>query len=204
MNILLLLIIINLNGDYTARADSFLSLAEYNPAAIDSAVYYYREASENDTSAIRALVDALDYKFTVLLKDSNTASAIMDQIEEMERRYSDKKPLPVLYFLIVMWGRYGEQTGIMDAVRHNVPNTIRQYALELYQKRKSYGDWAAALTLGRLHYMTPRIPLFLTWPSLEKSQMFLEEFVNNAEDTSLGMQYLRETREKLKGKRRTG
>lgn len=181
------------SGDFETRGDHYYSLRHTDSTSIDSAIFYYSQAAEYNDDLLFKLADAMDYK---LLKSDNGCK-IKPFIDSLELIYRDNMKLSAAYTLMVMWGRYGESCGIAQAVRYRIPDKIRNYALWLMDRDIAYHDFAALLALGRLHYMTPNIPLFLTWPSMDKSLFYLEMFMDSAADTTPAIEYIKDTKREL-------
>lgn len=197
MKVILLLIIVlgimSKTEHSEQMGDYYFSMRNIDSTAIDSAIAYYRKAAVNDDKLLYKLADAMDYRLTIF-KGGCELKSFIDSIEAI---YRDNIKPSIAYTLMILWGRYGQSCGITQAVRYRIPDNIRNYALWLVENDLSYHDYAALLALGRLHYMTPNIPLFLTWPSLNKSLYYLEMFMDSALDTMPALEYIKDTREKL-------
>ncbi len=107
----------------------------------------------------------------------------IDLLEKEYKKHPESKYIN--YSLALLWGRYGELIGVLNAARKGVAGKIKKYAENLYRIDKGFNGYSAGLILGRLHYKTPSIPFLLSWPDLKKSKKFLQEVLEKGTEDSV-------------------
>lgn len=194
------------NTDYENRGDEFfykrnqLKNGKYDVFIIDQALKNYNEALKKNPyndELLYKYTKAIDFKYTMLpLKwDAEEKEKIFeDLIEKLERCYKKKPNSKYINCALArMWGRYGELIGVLSVAKKGIAGTIKEHALKLYKKDKSFEHHSACLVLGRMHYKVPVIPLFLTWPDMDDSKKYLEEAYKNEPDLLIVQFFLADT-----------
>ncbi|PKL92090.1 MAG: hypothetical protein CVV21_04900 [Candidatus Goldiibacteriota bacterium HGW-Goldbacteria-1] len=183
-----------IDGDkyFTAGKTSFR--ADKSIKSINSAIASYDKAlggGKINPAIMVKYVDACDFKHRYFTKKSSDKKKAY---EALIKRFesSDKKLLKTAeynYVMALLWGRRGEITqNVMDNSNKDVAEKIKFYGEELYRIDKNYSGSFACKILGRLHYMSPNIPVFFGWPDKNKSKSYLTEFLKaNPADTEGGM-----------------
>jgi tetratricopeptide (TPR) repeat protein len=111
--------------------------------------------------------------------------------EEAIKKYSDDTALN--YEMSVCWGRWGVVNGIFASAMKGVANKIRKYAEKTIKLDPDYAEGGGYRVMGRLHFMAPRIPLILSWPSKEESLKYLKKAVNVGSDNPTNHFYFAES-----------
>lgn len=120
---------------------------------------------------------------------------LLDEIEG--RREKTKNPL-LSYCLAILYGRYGELLSIMDAVKMDIPNKIKDCAENVIKRREEIDDYGAYLILGRLYGVTPKIPFYTGWQSFEVSEYYLKKYIEKNKNSVTGKFFLAETYRAMK------
>jgi tetratricopeptide (TPR) repeat protein len=90
----------------------------------------------------------------------------------------------------VIWGEWGLAYGKMAAARQGAADRIRREATIAHLASPRIEDGAPSRVLGRLHDMTPRIPLVTGWASSKEAVRFLHESLRIGPDNKLTMVFL--------------
>jgi len=120
---------------------------------------------------------------------------LLDKIED--RKNKAKNPI-LSYCLAILYGRYGELLSIMDAVRMDIPNKIKDYAENVIKTRENIDDYGAYLIIGRLYGVTPKIPFYTGWQSFEISEYYLKKYIEKNKNSATGKLFLAETYRSMK------
>jgi tetratricopeptide (TPR) repeat protein len=95
-------------------------------------------------------------------------------------------------WLGILWGYLGEVYSSFTAARKGVPGKVKYYAEKTIELDDHYLDAGGYRMLGRLHFMVPKIPLLMGWPSKEKSMQLLKKACAIAPKNLLNKLYLAE------------
>ena len=195
--------------DYIVKADSLFELRDRDfneeklladSARINRAIALYKTAindsicAEYKKDAIWKLLQALYFKGNFTTHNKSEKKEIFTEGIEIGEKYKDEFPqsVEVHCWLGIIWGYWGEVHSALSAARKGVPKKVKYYAKKTIELDDKYLDAGGYRMLGRLHFMVPKIPLLLSWPSKEKSQQFLEQAYQIAPDNLLNKLYLAE------------
>ncbi|MEO0234342.1 MAG: hypothetical protein ABIN39_06575 [candidate division WOR-3 bacterium] len=158
--------------DLKDKNESFIKnkdvLVEYI-LCLDIYYKYFEQDGERKKKEYKKLIDYLES----LLKESDSPE--------------------IYYCLTILYGRYAKTCNIWDAVKMNIPNKIKKYAEIVVEKKPEIDDYGAFLILGRLFYITPKVPYYTNWQSFEKSEIFLKKYIEKNQNSITGKLFLAET-----------
>ena len=107
--------------------------------------------------------------------------------------YAADPELGELYFWGgVHWGLWGHYFGTLRSARRGVPGKIRRYAEVAGAFDETFEGAGPLRMLGRLHTLSPRIPLFTGWVDRNLAVRFLEQAMAVAPDEPLNPAFLAE------------
>ena len=110
------------------------------------------------------------------------------QLGSLIGRFDEAGPL---YFWGAMhWGLWAESFGKVAAVRQGVIKKVRELsegALALAPQYENYGPFRV---LGRLHHLTPKIPILTGWVDRKRAVLLLRRSVDSAPDEPLNQTFL--------------
>ncbi len=86
------------------------------------------------------------------------------------------------YWMAALWGRWSKLHGRIASSRKDVAKKIKAFAERTIELDPLYCDGGGYRTLGRLHFKTPRIPFFLSWPRKKKALALLKKAVEVGPD----------------------
>jgi len=138
---------------------------------------YQAALSDNEGQAGIGLLKCAVYEATYVERDKDKRRDILESARALGERLLTRYPADpgVQYRVGVLWGRWGEEFGVMNAVRAGVPNRLLQHMQTTLDLDPNYGQGAPERALGLLHFNVPFIPLILTWPSQEKAVEWLQK-----------------------------
>jgi len=200
-------------ADFKSRGDHFFELRNEfvmgapSAANIDSAVYFYKQALAGETvtpDLLYKYTRAVDFKYMYFCNDKSVKRRkYKELIELLEKAYPEfANSAELNYSLALAWGRYGELIGVLRAAKNGIAGKVKFYGEKLYFINKDFKSGAAGVILGRLHYITPRLPFILTWPNLKKSEQYLAETVEKYPSYLRAKLYLADTLWKVNDKSR--
>lgn len=157
---------------------------------INKAIDLYKSALKNSDKdrdiVIYKLTKAIDFKYFILensYKKSEIKRVYSELIESLLKELKVKPNSKYLnYSISLAYGRYATLIGVLTAARKGMAGKIKKYTLRLYKIDKNFENCFAPMMMGRIHFKTPKIPLFLNWPSNKKSKEYLEEALKNCKN----------------------
>jgi len=177
---------------------------------IDKAINLYKmalnKAVEDRDIIIYKLTKAIDFKYFILINNYNKSEIKKVYSELINTLLKELKVKPnskyLNYSISLAYGRYATLIGVLTAARKGMAGKIKKYTLRLYNIDKNFENCFAPMMMGRIHFKTPKIPLFLNWPSNKKSKKYLEEALKNCKNYYYIHFFLADTLYKLGFKKR--
>jgi len=169
-------------------------------ANINLAIDPYKKAFEADkTNPVSMLKYAMasDFKYRYLTTGTSKEKkavyeALIAQFEPLGKKLSGTKEYN--YVMALLWGRRGEITqNTYDTANKAVVENIKKYAEALYAIDRTFEGYFACKILGRIHYISPNIPIFMTWPDRKRSKAYLEEMIKGDPGNTEGKMFLADT-----------
>jgi tetratricopeptide (TPR) repeat protein len=167
---------------------------------INNAIDLYKQVltdsvnSEKKHEAIWKLLRAHYFKGNYITKDNDYKKLIFAQGMEIGEKFLPEFPesVEIHCWLGILWGYLGEVYSGLSAARMGIPKKVKYYAQKVIELNDTYLDGGGYRMLGRLHFLVPKIPIFMNWPSKKKSQLYLEKAHEIAPDNMLNKLYLAE------------
>lgn len=146
-------------GDTTAAAGPITKAIDHLEVAV--------EAPGSDTAPAVYLLKSYFFKSTYVPMPSKRRREILSRGKKLGQRVVDRHPesAPLKFWYAVNLGRWAEEYGVLSAAREGIAGTMRRLCLDVIRLNPDYEGAGGYWLLGRVHYKTPYIPLFLTWPS---------------------------------------
>ncbi|MBN2000995.1 tetratricopeptide repeat protein [candidate division KSB1 bacterium] len=170
------------------------------PEIVTQAIELYKQAVDScvdDEKRLEALwkcLRAYYFKGTyTTLELSQKRDIYIDGIQYGER-FADLYSESVEYncWMGILWGYRGEVTGYLTAAREGIAGEVKSCAEKTIKLDSLYLDGGGYRMLGYLHFMVPKIPFVLSWPSKEKALRLLEKAYAIAPNNLLNKLYLAE------------
>lgn len=164
-----------LRGDeaWAGRALDYVATGRVAPGPAAAAVAAYERAwvAPGRSSRLAGkLVDALWFRGHFVLADGPEARPLFDRAVEVAEEAvaaaaGTGKPdeAEARFWAAIAWGVWGIDHGYFAAGLHGVAGRIRDHAERAARLDEGYADGGPRRLLGRLHTVTPHLPLFTGW-----------------------------------------
>jgi hypothetical protein len=83
--------------------------------------------------------------------------------------------VPVRFWSAIIWGSWAQVYGIWNAAREGAADVIKAHCEVVIARDEKYEHGGGYRILGRLHVLSPTIPVILPWPSKKKAREFFEK-----------------------------
>lgn len=168
-----------------------------DPEPINHAIAHFQRAMEGsnaDTAPALYLLKSYFFKGTYVPMPSRRRRTILSRGKKLGQRMVERHPesAPLKFWYAVNLGRWSEEYGIVAAAREGIAGTMRQLCKDVIRLDPRYEGGGGYWLLGRVHYKTPYIPLFLTWPSNQDAIGLFERALEIAPDEPLTHLYYAE------------
>lgn len=173
---------------WARRAEGFATGGRVAPGPAAEAVAAYEEAFAADGPApalAGKLVDALWFRGHFALADSPGARVLYDRAVEVAEaavaRAVEAKDVPgeaeARFWAAIAWGVWGMEHGYVASGFKGVAGRIRDHAERAAALDETLACGGPRRLLGRLHTVTPRLPLFTGWIDPQRGIAELERAV---------------------------
>ena len=158
---------------YNKRAEGGSGeLARKDP--INQAISYFTDAAQIIDSELKAsvyLLKSFYFKGKYVAKTEKEKKNIYDKGKSLAEEMIEKFPKSVelRYWYLVNLGSWAEIYGVLPAAREGVADIMRNQSLEIINLDSTYENGGGYFMLGVVHLKSPRIPIFLSWPSNAKA-----------------------------------
>lgn len=164
-----------LRGDeaWAERAFDFVATGRVAPGPAAEAIAAYERAWAAQGASSRLagkLVDALWFRGHFVLADGPEARPLFDRaVEVAEMAVATALPdggpgeAEARFWAAIAWGVWGMDHGYFASGLRGVAGRIRDHAGRAAELDERYADGGPRRLLGRLHTVTPHLPLFTGW-----------------------------------------
>ncbi len=108
--------------------------------------------------------------------------------EKLMKKYPDA--VEFRYWYLANLGSWSEEYGILAAAREGVADIMKEQSEIIINLDPEYEDGGGYFMLGAVHYKSPYIPFFLSWPKNEKAIKWLKKAVATGAATPTQKVYL--------------
>jgi len=150
------------------------------PATTINAINKYMEAyntGNHSEELIIKIMHASYFYITYATEEKALQKKSVTRAIELGEAGLEKYPKSagINYWLSALWGRWSRIYGRIASSRKDVALKIKKLAERTIELDPSYCEGGGYRTLGRLHFKTPRIPFFLSWPRKKKALKLLNK-----------------------------
>ncbi len=168
-----------------------------DPVPITRAIDHFQQAldgSASDTAPALYLLKSYFFKSTYVPMSSQRRRAHLVKGKKLGQRMTNKHPesASLKFWYAINLGRWAEEYGVLAAAREGIAGTMRELCKEVIRLDPQYEGGGGYWLLGRVHYKSPYIPLFLNWPSNERAIKNFEKALEIAPDEPLTHLYYAE------------
>lgn len=182
-------------GDVALRADLLRALlfqAEYVATTADAKKQLFERGR-------RIFVDGLER----LERESGERRLLELPSEDLRRTLADEPAAGRLVFWgAVHYGLWGEYYGTLAAVRRGLAKKLRIYGEAARALDPELDGYGPSRFLGRLHHLTPRVPLVTGWADRDEAVRLLREAATKASEDPLNRLFYAEALWDLRGEHR--
>lgn len=179
---------------YNRRAEGSIE-DQANPKQINEAIEYFEAAIGDKDSEIESLIGLLKsyyFKGKFIARTENHQKIVFDKAKKLTLTYIEKYPnrADIRYWYLTNLGSWAEVYGILTAAKEGVADQMREHALKIIELDHEYEDGGGYLSLGAVHYKSPYIPFFLSWPDNDVAIKWLKKANETGEAKPVQKVYL--------------
>ena len=165
------------------------------PEPITNAISHFQYALKNsatETDAELYLLKSYYFRGKYVHKNKEKQKADFSEGKNLGERYIKKYPdsAPFRYWYLVNLGSWSEVYGIITAARKGVADLMREHSEIIISLDPEYENGGGYFMLGAVHFKSPYIPFFLSWPDNSDAIKYLTKALNIGEATPNQKVYL--------------
>ena len=146
---------------------------------INSAIEYFSNEIENpafEKDAAIYLLKSYYYKGEFATSEKAEKKKIFNTGKALGEKYIKKYPnMPSFrYWYLVNLGSWAQVYGILTAAREGVADLMKTHSERIIELDSEYADGGGYFMLGAVHYKSPYIPYFLSWPNNDEAIKYLQ------------------------------
>jgi len=147
--------------------------------SINKAISIFSNEIENpklEKDAALYLLKSYYFKAEFATSDEKKKKEIFNQGKTLGEEYIKKYPNSpsFRYWYLVNLGSWAEVYGIFTAAREGVADLMKLHAEKIIELDPTYEDGGGYFMLGAVHYKSPYIPFFLSWPDNDEAIKYLQ------------------------------
>ena len=148
------------------------------PEPITNAISHFQYALKNtatETDAALYLLKSYYFRGKYVHKDKEKQKLDFSKGKELGEKYIKKYPdsAPFQFWYLVNLGSWSEVYGIITAAREGVADLMKKYSKIIISLDPEYENGGGYFMLGAVHFKSPYIPFFLSWPDNNKAITYL-------------------------------
>ena len=165
------------------------------PEPITNAISHFQYALKNsatETDAELYLLKSYYFRGKYVHKNKEKQKADFSKGKELGENYIKKYPdsAPFRYWYLVNLGSWSEVYGIITAARKGVADLMKEHSEIIISLDPEYENGGGYFMLGAVHFKSPYIPFFLSWPDNDDAIKYLTKALNIGEATPNQKVYL--------------
>ena len=165
------------------------------PEPITNAISHFQYALKNsatETDAELYLLKSYYFRGKYVHKNKEKQKADFSEGKNLGERYIKKYPdsAPFRYWYLVNLGSWSEVYGIITAARKGVADLMKEHSEIIISLDPEYENGGGYFMLGAVHFKSPYIPFFLSWPDNSDAIKYLTKALNIGEATPNQKVYL--------------
>ena len=165
------------------------------PEPITNAINNFQHALKNaatETDAALYLLKSYYFRGKYVHKDKEKQKFDFSKGKELGEKYIKKYPdsAPFQFWYLVNLGSWSEVYGIITAAREGVADLMKKHSKIIISLDPEYENGGGYFMLGAVHFKSPYIPFFLSWPDNDKAITYLTKALTIGEETPNQKVYL--------------
>ncbi len=178
---------------YEKRAEGAIGF-KAQPMPIDRSIEYFEKSLEennNDTTAL-FLLKALYFKGEYTTDDIEKKKIIFEKGKKLGEMKIKESPTSVSfhYWYLVNLGSWSKSYGIIAAAREGVADLMKKHSETIIKLDPEYENGGGFFMLGAIHFQSPYIPFFLSWPDNDEAITWLRKAVSTGKRRPVQLIYL--------------
>jgi tetratricopeptide (TPR) repeat protein len=179
---------------YDRRAEGHIG-AHAAVEPISKAISFLEEAvtdSRAEPVAGLYLLKAYYFRGKYAYEDEELKKTDFNKGKELGERLMEQYPdsASYRYWYLANLGSWAEVYGIFAAAKEGVADIMKEQAEKIIALDPRYEDGGGYFMLGAVHYKSPYIPFFLSWPDNEEAIVWLRKAVGTGKATLTQKIYL--------------
>jgi len=156
------------------------------PEPITNAISHFQYALKNaatETDAALYLLKSYYFRGKYVHKDKEKQKFDFSKGKELGEKYIKKYPdsAPFQFWYLVNLGSWSEVYGIITAAREGVADLMKKHSKIIISLDPEYENGGGYFMLGAVHFKSPYIPFFLSWPDNNDAIKYLTKALNIGE-----------------------
>ena len=148
------------------------------PEPITNAISHFQYALKHtatETDAALYLLKSYYFRGKYVHKDKEKQKLDFSKGKELGEKYIKKYPdsAPFQFWYLVNLGSWSEVYGIITAAREGVADLMKEHSEIIISLDPEYENGGGYFMLGAVHFKSPYIPFFLSWPDNNKAITYL-------------------------------
>ena len=165
------------------------------PEPITNAISHFQYALKNavtETDAALYLLKSYYFRGKYVHKNEEKQKADFSEGKNLGEKYIKKYPnsAPFRFWYLVNLGSWSEVYGIISAAREGVADLMKKHSNIIISIDPEYENGGGYFMLGAVHFKSPYIPFFLSWPDNNDAIKYLTKALNIGESTPNQKVYL--------------
>ena len=165
------------------------------PEPITNAINHFQDALKNsatETDAELYLLKSYYFRGKFVHSDKEKQKADFSKGKNLGEKCIKKYPNsePFRYWYLVNLGSWAEVYGIITAAREGVADLMKDHSEIIISLDPDYENGGGFFMLGAVHFKSPYIPFFLSWPDNNDAIKYLTKALNIGESTPNQKVYL--------------
>ncbi len=156
------------------------------PEPITNAISHFQYALKNaatETDAALYLLKSYYFRGKYVHKDKEKQKFDFSKGKALGEKYIKKYPdsAPFQFWYLVNLGSWSEVYGIITAAREGVADLMKKHSKIIISLDPEYENGGGYFMLGAVHFKSPYIPFFLSWPDNNDAIKYLTKALNIGE-----------------------
>ena len=148
------------------------------PEPITNAISHFQYAlksASTETVAALYLLKSYYFRGKYVHKEKEKQKFDFSKGKELGEKYIKKYPdsAPFQFWYLVNLGSWSEVYGIITAAREGVADLMKKHSKIIISLDPEYENGGGYFMLGAVHFKSPYIPFFLSWPDNNKAITYL-------------------------------
>lgn len=161
---------------------------------IDRSIEFFQKSLEEDEgeNAALMLMKALYFKGEYTTNDIEKKKKIFDRGKKLgeEKVIQFPESASFRYWYLVNLGSWSKAYGVLRAAREGVADLMKEHSEAIINIDSEYESGGGYFMLGAIHFQSPYIPFFLSWPDNDEAIIWLQKAVETGNRRPVQLIYL--------------